>query len=84
MDVRTGPCVPLPGRKHSIKSVHSQDYGETPDQTAALFTVLTGKVSEAALEMLGVQVEHLRWWEARQSGDLIHFFGGAGGDLVRS
>ncbi len=27
-----------------------------------------------ALEEIGVEVEHLRWWDARQRGDLIHFF----------
>ena len=31
--------------------------------------------TKAALEALGVEVEWLRWWDARQSGDLIHFFG---------
>ncbi len=31
--------------------------------------------TKAALETLGVEVEHLRWWDDRQRGDLIHFFG---------
>jgi len=33
--------------------------------------------SKAALERLGVEVEFLRWWDERQTGDLIHFFGKA-------
>jgi glycosyltransferase involved in cell wall biosynthesis len=31
--------------------------------------------TKAALESIGVDVEYLRWWDATQSGDLIHFFG---------
>jgi glycosyltransferase involved in cell wall biosynthesis len=31
--------------------------------------------TKAALEALGVQVEWLRWWDAGQTGDVIHFFG---------
>ena len=31
--------------------------------------------TQAALIALGLEVEPLRWWEATQSGDLIHFFG---------
>lgn len=31
----------------------------------------------AALEKIGVEVEFLRWWDERQRGDLIHFFGRA-------
>lgn len=31
--------------------------------------------TKLALEGLGVDVEWLRWWDANQSGDLIHFFG---------
>lgn len=30
--------------------------------------------TKTALEKLGVEVEFLRWWDAGQSGDLIHFF----------
>ena len=29
----------------------------------------------AALQANGVEVEPLRWWDARQTGDLIHYFG---------
>jgi glycosyltransferase involved in cell wall biosynthesis len=33
--------------------------------------------TKAALERIGVEVEFLRWWDDRQHGDLIHFFGAA-------
>jgi glycosyltransferase involved in cell wall biosynthesis len=33
--------------------------------------------TKAALEAAGVEVEYLRWWDAGQSGDVIHFFGRA-------
>jgi glycosyltransferase involved in cell wall biosynthesis len=42
--------------------------------------------TRAALERAGVEVEYLRWWDAGQRGDLIHFFGipaAANPDLVR-
>jgi glycosyltransferase involved in cell wall biosynthesis len=29
----------------------------------------------AALEAVGVQVEPVRWWDEKQTGDLIHYFG---------
>jgi hypothetical protein len=29
----------------------------------------------AGLRAVGVDVEMLRWWDDRQSGDIIHFFG---------
>ena len=28
-----------------------------------------------ALEQMGIEVEWLRWWDGRQTGDVIHFFG---------
>src|SRR5688572_4261871 len=31
--------------------------------------------TKAALDAIGVGVEYLRWWDATQTGDLIHFFG---------
>ncbi len=31
--------------------------------------------TKSALEEIGVEVEYLRWWDARQDGELIHFFG---------
>ena len=31
--------------------------------------------TQAALIALGLEVEPLRWWDAAQSGDLIHYFG---------
>jgi glycosyltransferase involved in cell wall biosynthesis len=30
--------------------------------------------TKAALERVGMEVEYLRWWDDRQSGDLVHFF----------
>jgi len=33
--------------------------------------------TKAALEERGIEVEFLRWWDASQTGDLIHFFGRA-------
>lgn len=33
--------------------------------------------TKAALEGQGVEVEYLRWWDAEQKGDIIHFFGRA-------
>jgi glycosyltransferase involved in cell wall biosynthesis len=35
------------------------------------------EATKRALEQLDVQVEFLRWWDDRQKGDLIHFFGRA-------
>lgn len=31
--------------------------------------------TKAALEKIGVEVEFVRWWDDRQRGDVIHFFG---------
>jgi glycosyltransferase involved in cell wall biosynthesis len=28
-----------------------------------------------ALEQLGIEVEFLRWWDEKQSGDIVHYFG---------
>ena len=33
--------------------------------------------TKSALEAAGVEVEYLRWWDAAQRGDIIHFFGRA-------
>lgn len=38
--------------------------------------------TKRALEKLGVVVEYIRWWDAEQSGDIIHFFGRPGGAYV--
>jgi glycosyltransferase involved in cell wall biosynthesis len=37
----------------------------------------------AALQNAGVQAEPLRWWDASQTADLIHYFGRMNTDLVR-
>jgi len=31
--------------------------------------------TRAALERKGIEVEYVRWWDDRQTGDLIHYFG---------
>jgi hypothetical protein len=31
--------------------------------------------TQAALQAIGLEVEPLRWWDAAQRGDLIHYFG---------
>src|SRR4051794_22758991 len=31
--------------------------------------------TRSALERVGVEVEYLRWWDAAQSGDILHYFG---------
>ena len=49
MDVAHGPCVPLPGRKTSVVSVHQQEGPERPEQMEALYTVLTGEDRRGAL-----------------------------------
>ncbi len=33
--------------------------------------------TKQALQEVGVEVEFVRWWDDAQSGDLIHYFGGA-------
>jgi hypothetical protein len=55
MDVRLGPCVVAEGQKTSITSPLAQDLGETPEQTKALFTVLTGRPPAEALEVVSTQ-----------------------------
>jgi glycosyltransferase involved in cell wall biosynthesis len=39
--------------------------------------------SREALEKLGVEVEFLRWMDASQSGEILHFFGRVPTDLLR-
>lgn len=31
--------------------------------------------TKQALEKVGLEVEYLRWWDAGQTGDIVHFFG---------
>lgn len=47
--VATGPCVPLPGQSRALCSPLSQDTGETPEQTTALYTALTGRPASEAM-----------------------------------
>ena len=42
MDVATGPCVPVAGRKRALAGVMRQEGPETPEQMRALFTILGG------------------------------------------
>src|ERR1044072_3012562 len=39
--------------------------------------------TKSALEKNGEEVELLRWWDDRQRGDLIHFFGTAGNSYLQ-
>jgi glycosyltransferase involved in cell wall biosynthesis len=39
--------------------------------------------TQAALAALGVEVEPLRWWDAAQRGDVIHYFGRAPDSYIR-
>ena len=38
--------------------------------------------TKAALERQGVEVEHLRWWDDTQTGQIIHYFGRPNGDYL--
>jgi glycosyltransferase involved in cell wall biosynthesis len=38
--------------------------------------------TKAALERCGTEVEHLRWWDGQQSGQVIHYFGRPTGDYI--
>lgn len=35
-----------------------------------------------AVERRGVEVEHVRWWDDRQTGDVIHYFGRPSGSYI--
>lgn len=52
MRVATGPCVPAPGRKRPLVGLGRQDGGEQPEQTAALYTALTGHAPEGVLRLV--------------------------------
>lgn len=54
MDVAMGPCVPLPGRKHALRSVHQQQGPERVEQMLWLYVVLGGAPQRrhTALELL--------------------------------
>ena len=39
--------------------------------------------SMEALAALGVQVEHMRWWDVDQKGDIVHFTGRADPSMIR-
>jgi glycosyltransferase involved in cell wall biosynthesis len=38
--------------------------------------------TKSALERAGLEVEYLRWWDANQNGDVIHYFGRASSGYV--
>jgi len=38
--------------------------------------------TKAALERRGVEVEYIRWWDEKQSGQIIHYFGRPGGGYI--
>jgi hypothetical protein len=52
LDVATGPCVPIAGRAKPLRSPLNQHGSELPHHTAALYTVLTGRDSAGALELI--------------------------------
>ena len=52
MDLALGPCVTVSGQRRPIVSELAQDTGETPEQAAALLTVLTGEPSDGALRLI--------------------------------
>ncbi|MCE0499181.1 MAG: glycosyltransferase family 4 protein [Methylacidiphilales bacterium] len=45
---------------------------------------LQGQIEQtnAALERRGVEVEYLRWWDDKQTGQIIHYFGRPGGSYI--
>jgi hypothetical protein len=50
--IESGPCVPLVEGGQSLVSPLTQDGGETPPLTAALFTALTGRSGSEALTLV--------------------------------
>jgi glycosyltransferase involved in cell wall biosynthesis len=38
--------------------------------------------TRAALERRGIEVEYLHWWDDRQTGQIIHYFGRPGSDYI--
>src|SRR4051812_30032849 len=40
--------------------------------------------TQDALESIGIEVEPLRWWDAAQTGDILHHFGRCPTSLMRS
>lgn len=40
--------------------------------------------TRAALERRGLEVEYLRWWGDRQTGDLLHYFGAPGSSYLNA
>lgn len=63
MTVEAGPCVPAPGGKEPLVPPGLQQYGESPQQTAALFTALTGRSAGDVLALV----------EAKAPGTLMRF-----------
>ena len=50
--IESGPCVPLTEGGKSLVSPLTQDGGETPSLTAALYTALTGRSASNALQLV--------------------------------
>jgi len=38
--------------------------------------------TKAALERIGVETDYVRWWDAEQKGDIIHFVGRPGAEYI--
>ena len=39
--------------------------------------------TQAALQSIGIEVEPVRWWDDKQTGDIIHFFGRMPTDQIK-
>lgn len=48
IDTATGPCVPSPGKRRRLVSVHWQHYGDRAEHMIALYQVLTGRPASGA------------------------------------
>lgn len=80
MDVATGPCVPTGGRKRPLAGVLRQDGGEDPEQTAALYTALTGRPGDGALVLLR---QEARGRLFQCSDDFVNAMADANEELIR-
>jgi len=43
LDITNGPCVPAPGKRQRLVSVHRQQHGDRPEHLTALYQVLTDR-----------------------------------------
>jgi hypothetical protein len=59
IDITKGPCVPAPGKRRPLLSVHRQHYGDRPEHLTALYQVLTDRPEAGA------------WAEVRRTGEAM-------------